>query len=141
MSRHPEPKRQRPALARAALLRLLAAALLPTLAACGAAATLAERPTPQPVFNITPAPTQDIPATQTAYAQRIIPTPTPVGLYVVKPGDTLDSIADSFTTTVDEIIAYNNIADANAIAAGQELIIPILLTPTAASSESPASSP
>jgi len=121
--------------------RAVAAALLPLLIACAAETTVSERPTPQPVLNITPVPTQDVPATQTAFTQRIIPTATPIGLYIVKPGDTLNSIADSFTTTVDEIIAYNNIADPNAIAAGQQLIIPILLTPTASTAESPPASP
>lgn len=112
------------------LQRALVATLLPVLLACGAEATMGERPTPQPLLSITPAPTQDVPATQTAFAQRIVPTATPPGLYIVKPGDTLNSIADSFTTTVDEIIAFNNIADPNALVVGQELIIPILLTPT-----------
>ncbi len=126
---------------RSIVRRALAAALLPVLVACGDAATVGERPTPQPVLNITPAATQDVPATQTAFAQRIVPTATPVGLYIVKPGDTLNSIADSFTTTVDEIIAFNNIADPNALEVGQELIIPILLTPTESTDQSPSAGP
>lgn len=120
--------------------RLIVSAALPVLAACGGA-VLQGRPTVQPVVQITPAPTQDVPGTQTAYALRIVPTPTPMGLYIVKPGDSLSKIADAFETTVDEIIAQNNIADPNAIEVGQQLIIPTLLTPTPESVESPAPNP
>lgn len=120
--------------------RLVLAALVPVLVACGSAA-LEGRPTVRPVLVLTPAPTQDVSGTQTAYALRIVPTSTPVGLYIVKAGDTLGSIADSFETTVDEIIAQNGIADPNQIEVGQQLIIPSLLTPTAESVESPTAAP
>lgn len=126
----------RPAL----IKRLLISALVPLLAAC-AGATLEGRPTVRPVVAVTRVPTQDVPGTQTAYALRIVPTPTPAGLYVVKPGDTLSKIADAFETTVDEIIAQNGIADPNQIEVGQSLIIPSLLTPSAESVESPSPTP
>lgn len=126
----------RPAL----IKRLLISALVPLLAAC-AGATLEGRPTVRPVVAVTRVPTQDVPGTQTAYALRIVPTPTPAGLYVVKPGDTLSKIADAFETTVDEIIAQNSIADPNQIEVGQSLIIPSLLTPSAESVESPSPTP
>ncbi|HEX6289146.1 MAG TPA: LysM peptidoglycan-binding domain-containing protein [Herpetosiphonaceae bacterium] len=116
-------------------LRLLISALAPALVACGGA-VLEGRPTVQPVVRLTPAPTQDVGATQTAYSMRSIPTPTPAGLYVVRPGDTLGKIADNFETTVDEIMALNSIADPNKIEVGQQLTIPTLLTPTAESDES-----
>lgn len=118
----------------------LIAIVTPVLIACGGAA-LQTRPTSQPIVRVTPAPTQDIAGTETAYALRSVPTPTPIGLYIIKPGDTLDSIADNFETTVDEIIAQNNIADPNQIVVGQSLIIPSLLTPTAAIDESPTANP
>lgn len=121
-------------------VRLLISALVPLLAAC-AGASLEGRPTVRPVVAVTRVPTQDVPGTQTAYAQRIVPTPTPAGLYVVKPGDTLSKIADAFETTVDEIIAQNAIADPNQIEVGQSLIIPSLLTPTANPAESPSATP
>jgi LysM repeat protein len=108
---------------------------LPALAACGGA-VLEGRPTVQPIVRVTPAPTQNVSGTQTAYAQISIPTPTPAGLYIVKPGDTLGKIADNFETTVDEIIALNGISNPNQIEVGQQLIIPSLLTPTAESDES-----
>lgn len=44
--------------------------------------------------------------------------------YVVKPGDTLSSIAHTYGVTVAAIVAANNIEDPNFIKAGQELIIP-----------------
>jgi LysM repeat protein len=116
-------------------LRLLISLALPVLVACGGAA-LEGRPTVQPIVRVTPAPTQNVSGTQTAYAQISIPTPTPAGLYIVKAGDTLGKIADNFETTVDEIIALNGISDPNKIEVGQQLIIPSLLTPTAESAES-----
>jgi murein DD-endopeptidase MepM/ murein hydrolase activator NlpD len=44
--------------------------------------------------------------------------------YVVQPGDTLFSIAQQFGSTVEAIVAANNIANASLINPGQKLIIP-----------------
>jgi hypothetical protein len=121
-------------------LRALISMTTPLLVACGGA-VLEGRPTVQPVVRLTPAPTQNVPGTQTAYAVRSVPTPTPAGLYVVKAGDTLGKIADNFETTVDEIMALNSIADPNKIEVGQQLLIPSLLTPTVESSESLTATP
>lgn len=59
------------------------------------------------------------------------PTPTPppdgdggVGTYTVAPGDTLSAIARRFNTTVQELVALNNIANANIIHVGQVLQVP-----------------
>lgn len=84
-------------------------------------------PTQPAVLDITPAPTLDIDATATVLASQFRPSPTPIGLYVVQSGDTLTGLAERFTTTVDELIAANNLPDANSLQAGQELIIPSLL--------------
>ena len=81
-------------------------------------------PTARPDIRVTPAPAQDVRGTATAFARQIIPTPTPAGLYVVKPGDTLSKIADEHATTIDEIMAANNLSDPDLIAAGQHLTIP-----------------
>lgn len=116
-------------------LRLLVSLSAPALVACGGA-VMENRPTVQPIVRLTPAPTQNVSGTQTAYAQISIPTPTPAGMYIVKAGDTLGTIADNFETTVDEIMALNSIADPNKIEVGQQIIIPSLLTPTAQSDES-----
>ncbi|MEX2143002.1 MAG: LysM peptidoglycan-binding domain-containing protein [Anaerolineales bacterium] len=76
-----------------------------------------------------------------------IPTPTalPENLrrgdeiqYFVLPGDTLDAIAVEFFSTVDAIIAANDLDNPNAIFAGQLLIVPVnLVTPTPGPSLTP----
>lgn len=44
--------------------------------------------------------------------------------YTVRPGNTLFGIAQFFQTTVNDILRYNNIADANRIYVGETLVIP-----------------
>jgi LysM repeat protein len=100
------------------------------LAGCSAPPPTSPRPTAPAILDITPAPTQNIDATATAYAVRLVPTPTPSGLYVVQPNDTLSGLAEDFGTTVEELMAANNLTDPNAIQAGQTLIIPALITNT-----------
>lgn len=95
-------------------------------------------PTARPDIRITPAPTQNVRGTATAFALQIIPTPTPQGLYIVKPGDTLSRIADEHQTTVDEIMAANNLSDPNLIEVGQRLTIPSGEPAADATSEPPA---
>lgn len=46
-------------------------------------------------------------------------------LYMVQVGDSLWKIAQKFGTTIEKIIAYNELADPNLIRPGQELIIPV----------------
>jgi LysM repeat protein len=70
-----------------------------------------------------------------------LPTATPIPAdlprgtlidYVVQNGDSLAGIASRFNSTVDEIIAENELTDPNAIYIGQLLVIPAnLVTPTA----------
>jgi LasA protease len=72
------------------------------------------------------------------YSGTPTPNPTPPGLaegptvetYTVQPGETLFQIALAFGCTVEEIVAANNLADANSISAGQTLYIPISATTT-----------
>jgi len=65
------------------------------------------------------------------------PTPTAAPqVHVVRPGESLSAIAASYGITVADLMAANNIKDANAIQAGQELKIPagasaLSTTPTA----------
>lgn len=91
---------------------------------------LAPRETSAALLYITPAATLDINATVTAYAEGIIPTPTPSGMYIVKSGDTLSVIADDFSTTVEEIMVLNDISSPELIQVGQTLIIPTLVDRT-----------
>ncbi len=44
--------------------------------------------------------------------------------YTVRPGNTLFGIAQFFQTTINDILKYNNIPDANRIYTGQTLAIP-----------------
>jgi LysM repeat protein len=88
------------------------------------------RATAPVILDITVAPTQDADATATAYARQLVPTPTPAGLYVVQQGDTLSGLAEDFGTTVEELMAANGLTDANAIQAGQTLLIPSLISDT-----------
>ncbi len=53
------------------------------------------------------------------------PTPEPTS-YIVQPGDTLYSIAQRFGTTVETIVAANDISDASVIRVGQRLVIPTI---------------
>ena len=119
---------------------LLSFALL--LASCVTNSQWSVRATARPIVRITPGRAQNVEATAAAFTGRAIPTPTPAGYYVVRPGDTLSKIADDYAMTVDEIMALNNISDPNSIQAGQRLLIEEpAASATAASTEGPASSP
>lgn len=50
--------------------------------------------------------------------------PVSSATYVVVDGDSLSAIADRFGTTVDEIVAANDLEDAAVLFVGQELVIP-----------------
>lgn len=102
--------------------------ILGLLTGCGT--PVANRPTPQPIIEITPAATQDIDVTVTALAKQLIPTEQPQGSYVVREGDTLESIAIAFNTSIEAITVTNRISDANVIFIGQTLIIPSLISAT-----------
>ncbi|MGQ9550564.1 MAG: LysM peptidoglycan-binding domain-containing protein [Roseiflexus sp.] len=85
------------------------------------------RPTAPVILEITPAPTLNVDATATAYATLLVPSPTPAGLYIVQPGDTLSELALAFGTTVAEIMAANGLTDPDSLQVGQPLIIPSLV--------------
>lgn len=75
-----------------------------------------------------PAPGQELPTLTP------LPPDTPRGTkieYIVQTGDTLDSIAAQFNSTVEDIMLQNDIEDQNVISVGQLLIIRVnLVTPT-----------
>ena len=118
------------ALSSRAMYCLFGLAIALALAACAPPQPSSPRPTAATIIDITPAPTQNIDATATGYAVLLIPTPTPAGLYVVQPDDTLSKLAEDFGTTVEELMAANNLTDPNAIQAGQTLLIPSLISGT-----------
>ena len=49
----------------------------------------------------------------------------PIQIYVVKRGDTLYQIANRYRTTVNEIVATNEIPNPNRLVVGQTIVIPI----------------
>jgi len=96
-----------------------------------ATATAASPPEPTAGAEWTPPPSPS-PAYPGTYSGTPTPDPTPVGhgeerpveTYTVRPGETLSLIAATFRCTVDEIVAANDLASADSIAAGQTLQIP-----------------
>jgi len=67
---------------------------------------------PTPVPTATPLPT-------------LTPAPTPIlPKYVVKKGDTLQTIADELGVSLEELVKVNGLDNANLISIGQELLIP-----------------
>lgn len=60
-----------------------------------------------------------------------IPTPDPTralpeatGEYMIQPGDTLGAIASLYNTTIETILAANNLENPNALEVGQVIIVP-----------------
>lgn len=92
--------------------------------------SLKPRETVPAVLYITPAPTLDVNATVTAYAEAIIPTATPSGMYIVKAGDTLSALAEEFEVTIEDLMAANQLTDASMLQVGQTLIVPSLVDRT-----------
>lgn len=92
------------------MIRLSAVLAVVALAGCASHA-------PAPVIERTPAP-EAAPASKTAGAQSTAPTR---GMYTVKRGDTLYSIALEHGQDYKDIKAWNNLEDANRIRAGQQL--------------------
>lgn len=82
-----------------------------------------------------------------------VPTPTPIPFdvlpgfrveYIVRPGDSVGSIALQLRSTVDDILEYNDLEDANAIYPGQTLLVRVNLVtpvPTEEVQSTPANTP
>lgn len=113
---------------------VLAAVLL--YAACGGSGAEEPTPTPTPSPTVARSTATPSPATETPS-----PTPGPTTFeYEVQDGDTLFDIAQRFGTTVEAIVAANDLADPEDIAIGQVLIIPDAST-TPVPTPSPTSKP
>jgi len=90
--------------------------------------------TPTPTASPTASPTPEATASPTASpTPEATPTPTPTPTpepppfieYEVQSGDTLSSIAQTFGTTIDEIVRLNGLASQDVIiSVGQKLLVP-----------------
>jgi LysM repeat protein len=80
--------------------------------------------TPTSTDTFTPAPPSLTPTITETSLPSATATPEGPQTYIVEPGDTLSSIADKFRVDILLLISVNNITDASAINAGEELIIP-----------------
>lgn len=112
-------------------LQLAAALLIALAAACGGGDDEEEVVEPEPTPTQAPIPTATPLAATPAPTiiggdATVAPEPTPRTevTYRVVPGDTLSAIAQRFGTTVQALMAVNDIADPTLIFAGQDLTIP-----------------
>lgn len=81
--------------------------------------------TPTPTITPTPLPPSATPTITMTPAPTLSPTPSGPKTYVVETNDTLYSIAQKFSTTIDLLLAYNpKVTDPNNIPVGSQLIIP-----------------
>ncbi len=80
--------------------------------------------TPTATQEPTPSPTPVPPTATPARAVAPKPTVSPAGTYVVKPRDTLYSIAHTYGVTVEELSKANNLSDPKRLRAGQTIRIP-----------------
>ena len=67
---------------------------------------------------------QGIFSTPTVTPQTSSPTPTGGPKYIIQAGDSLYDIANRFGVSLSDLLAANNISDANNITAGTQLVIP-----------------
>jgi LysM repeat protein len=88
---------------------------------------------------IIPPPSAEVP-TETAFPSTLIPGSKIE--YVVKQGDSLQTIASKFNSTAEAIAKENKITNPNDIQAGQKLVIPVnIATPTPTWTSSPTQGP
>ncbi|HEC21598.1 MAG TPA: LysM peptidoglycan-binding domain-containing protein [Chloroflexi bacterium] len=81
-------------------------------------------PAQLPTLNPTTAPTPTFIPTPNPTRTAII-DPNEDQIHVVQFGDTLSTIAEAYGVSVDALIQANNLADANVLAVGQTLVIPL----------------
>lgn len=108
------------------------------LTACGRTEPVASGDT-----TTTTLPAQSAPSTGSTAPTTAAPQPSS---YVIQPGDSLGAIAAAFGISQEVLIEFNNLADPNRIAAGQQLLIPpgatsTTTTPTTAAPPPPEPDP
>lgn len=82
------------------------------------------RDTPTPTATPTPPPPTETPTITNTPEASLTPTPSGPTEYIVEVGDTLFSIAETFSVTMDLLISYNGLTDPNNIGVGTTLLIP-----------------
>ena len=75
----------------------------------------------------TPIPFETVASAQEiALAETAVPTATEgPPIHIVQAGDTLGSISQAYTVSIDDIMAANDMSNPNLISVGQQLVIPI----------------
>ncbi|HRV95889.1 MAG TPA: LysM peptidoglycan-binding domain-containing protein [Anaerolineae bacterium] len=109
------------------------------------ALTNTETPRPTATTTFTPHPTEAnvglIPTiTATPRPPTITPTPKPIH-YVIAEGDVAVSIAAQYNISVDTLLRVNDVADPTLLQIGQELMIPVTITPVPSASPTPKNPP
>lgn len=106
--------------------RILLGLAIVAVVAAGCSITQGPTPTPLPIPTVTPLALATVVPSPSVIRPVLSPSPTPPPpiVYVVKYGDTLIDLAQRYQTTVEAIMAANNLADPHMIKMGQELFIP-----------------
>ena len=92
--------------------------LLLVLAACS-------RATPTPILTMTPRPSPtDVPRALIEEAVAFCPPPRNWTIYLTQPGDTLRSLAERTSSSVDELALANCLQNPGALASGQVVYLP-----------------
>ncbi|CAB4363151.1 unannotated protein [freshwater metagenome] len=79
-------------------------------------------------------------ATTTTTTTILQTTTTYPDFYTLQSGDTLGKVAKRFGTTIDELMALNNITDKNKVQAGQDIKLPPQKITVPAATEPPTTS-
>lgn len=80
-------------------------------------------PQPTPILMPTRPATATLTVTATPATPAVTPAPS-TRTHTVLPGQTLATIAEEYSTTVEAIVELNKLANPNVIEVGQELLIP-----------------
>jgi LysM repeat protein len=81
-------------------------------------------PPATPATTTAPAPPTTAPATTAAQSPGAATTAAGGSTYVIQSGDTLETIAEQFGTTVEELVVLNPDVDPTALQIGQEIRVP-----------------